>query len=694
MIHHRLNLVAVLFIASLAQAQKAPDYSEGRLLSLFPGGGQQGQTVTVEFLGTGGGLEGASQVIVDGPPGIEVRDVQNLKNGRAQATLVIAADALPGRRMLRVASRKVGLTSMGYFVVGRMPEFIEQEPNNELAKAQPIELPAVVNGRVDPELDADCFAFRLRAGEKLVVAALAHAFDYHGSGRTTRGFVDASLELLDSQGRVLQEVQDTLGFDPLLHWTAPAAGTYLVRVQLNNWQGFPEAVYRLVLGEVPFATSAFPPGGQRGTSVEVAFSGPNVAEGTKQTVAISSESPLPMTHISLDDPTAGDIDLPFVYGDYPERVEAEPNNTREQTAALQVPQTVNGRFDEAGDEDWYRLSLAAGEPVWLETTAQRWLRSPVDTRLEVFDAKGNSVAVNDDMVHQPGESPHDFEAFDSKLLYTPKQAGEYFVRISEQTGASGPRTVYRFSVYRHQPDFQLYQWPDAVPVWGPGSNASFVVKVERTPGMTEDIELSVEGLPAGWSGSTSLSLGNTSMRPVLQHGLRVFLAITAPRDAPIGALAPFRVVGRAKVGDATIQRVALPLTMYMTGDRGQYRPTPQARAAVAEWTGPWLEAEAKELTVARSGTVQLPLKVHQAGEAKSLPVVVNLTTNGVRCNLGSPQTLPINDGRINVVVRPEESFPIGTHGICVALGWGSDIRVGMPGPCTQLVKLHVVEAAK
>lgn len=359
-----------------------------------------------------------------------------------------------------------------------------------------------------------------------------------------------------------------------------------------------------------------------------------------------------------------------------------------------MPQTVNGRFDEAGDEDWHRLTLAAGQQVWLETVAQRWLRSPIDTRLEVFDGKGTSVATNDDMAHLPGESPHDFEAFDSKLLFAPKAAGEYFVRVSEQTGAGGPRAVYRLSVYPHEPGFQLYQWPDAVPIWGPGSTASFVVKVERTPGLTEDIELTVEDLPAGWTGSQTLSLGNTPQRPVLQHGLRVFLTITAPADAPIGALAPFRIVGRARVGDKTLERTAQPLTMYMTGDRGQYRPTPQARAAVAEWKGPWLEADAQELTVTRDGTVSLSIKAHQTGEAKSLPVVVNLTTNGVRCNLCAPQTLPIVDGRVDVMVKPEENFPLGTHGICVALGWGSDIRTGMPGPCTRLIKLHVVEAMK
>jgi hypothetical protein len=398
---------------------------------------------------------------------------------------------------------------------------------------------------------------------------------------------------------------------------------------------------------------------------------------------------LPSTHIGLDDLTAGDVDVPFVFGDSPERVEAEPNDQREQSLPLALPMTANGRFDKPGDEDWYSLTLTAGQQVWLDLVAQRYLRSPVDTRLEVFDAKGNAVAQNDDAAATLGASPHDFETFDSKLLLAPKQAGQYFVRVVEQTGAAGPRAIYRLTVSEHRPDFLLYQWPDAVPIWSPGTSAALLVKVERTPGMTEDIELSVEGLPPGWTGSTSLSLGNTPKRPVTSHGLHVFLTIAAPADAAIGSVAEFRVVGRAQQADRLLEHVAQPLTFYMTGDRGQFRATPVARAAIAQWSGPWLEATSTELTAPRGETARLSVRVHNVGDAKSLPVVVNLAGNGVACALGAPQTLPIENGMIQVAIKPADTLPAGTHGIVVALGWRSDIRVGLPGPSTQLIKLRV-----
>ena len=41
---------------------------------------------------------------------------------------------------------------------------------------------------------------------------------------------------------------------------------------------------------------------------------------------------------------------------------------------------------------------------------------------------------------------------------------------------------------------------------------------------------------------------------------------------------------------------------------------------------------------------------------------------------------------------PESITYPGPYGITVALRWGSDIRGGMPGPCTQLIRLNVLPA--
>ena len=142
-------------------------------------------------------------------------------------------------------------------------------------------MPVVLNGRINPAADIDLFRFSGKKGQKLVAAIAAHALDVHGQSGTY-GIADFSLDLLDANGRTLVSVEDSLGFDPLIEHTLPYDGEYFVRVQLLNYLGFYEAVYRLTLGEVPYVTGAFPPGYRRGTPTEIELFGPNVAPGTKR----------------------------------------------------------------------------------------------------------------------------------------------------------------------------------------------------------------------------------------------------------------------------------------------------------------------------------------------------------------------------------------------------------------------------
>ena len=108
--------------------------------------------------------------------------------------------------------------------------------------------------------------------------------------------------------------------------------------------------------------------------------------------------------------------------------------------------TANGRIEQLGDEDWYRLPLAAGQNVLLETTAHRMLRSPIDTLIEIYDAAGKKLAENDDGFAIDYISMYDYRSMDSRLTFAAPAAGDYFVRVTDQAGSFGPRAVYRLTV--------------------------------------------------------------------------------------------------------------------------------------------------------------------------------------------------------------------------------------------------------
>src|SRR5438132_11509571 len=166
-----LCIASALLLASPIVA-KPLRHPEGVLHFVFPAGGRQGSTVEVE-LGGLEGVNGATGVLIEGVPGVSVRDVRPVKGGKVaavRATFVIAADAPAGKRLVRVRGGASGLTNARPFFVGRLPEVMEKEANDTPETAQEITLPAVVNGRIEQTLDVDCYAFRARAGQKIVAA--------------------------------------------------------------------------------------------------------------------------------------------------------------------------------------------------------------------------------------------------------------------------------------------------------------------------------------------------------------------------------------------------------------------------------------------------------------------------------------------------------------------------------------------
>lgn len=686
----RFFALAALLLPTVAGA--APDYNQLMLDSVFPAGGQRGTTVQVELLGGQGGLRGATEVIVDGAPGITVSDVTVDDRALMKATFTIAPDAAPGRRMIRVKGGVTGLTSSRWFFVGPLPERVEGKDNNTPATAESIVLPLVMNGIIDRPLDQDCFRFTANAGDKPVVAVMSHWLDAMGQGRDNMGFADLSLEILNSEGRVVAQASDTLGYDPLIHFQVPADGDYVARVSGMGFKGFPTAVYRLTIGEVPYPVAVFPSGGQRGKAIDVEFFGPNVPPGTKQSVTVDDD-PFGVQYVSLADDMPGIHELPFIRDDRPQQSAGANAIRREDATSVSLPTTIDGRFDADGQGVWCRVDLAKDQAITPAIMAQQRLRAPVDTLIEVYDAAGERVASNDDGELFGSECSHDFVTFDSRLEFTTKSAGEYTVKVSEQTGTFGERAVFRLSMFNTEPDFRIYQWPDALPIWGAGSSSGFIVETHRLGGLKEDVELTVEGLPEGWTGSVNHSLSHEYRVPQRAFGQKTILTITAPPDAELGAMTEFRVVGRAKVGDREIVHRAEALTLHMFQEPNHFRLSPISRAVVARPHAFQIHTETTELTAKAGEKINIPIRITtpDGKMPKSLRVSVNRGISHLQCAFGPQVPLTGSGPEFLVPVTIPTSMKPGNYGLTVADAWSSETRKGIPGPCTQLVRL-IVEA--
>ncbi len=118
-------------------------------------------------------------------------------------------------------------------------EMLEVEPNNTSAQAQPVTLPALVKGQINPAGDEDRFEFTAKLGEQ---------FDFQLHSAKSGFPLDAVLRVEDKAGKQLARDDDSGGSqDPQLVWTAPAAGLYVVAVSDLTQKGGSDFVYWLEL---------------------------------------------------------------------------------------------------------------------------------------------------------------------------------------------------------------------------------------------------------------------------------------------------------------------------------------------------------------------------------------------------------------------------------------------------------------
>ncbi len=135
-----------------------------------------------------------------------------------------------------------------------LPEVLEAEPNNTAEKAQRVEVPAVLNGRIGKPGDVDCWAVALHKGEAWEFALRAAQL-----GSPLQGV----LVLNDETGKELARAEaDAATGDPLLRFTAPADGTFVIRVEERfRARGGPDFAYRLRVARPPVPDFRLHPAG-------------------------------------------------------------------------------------------------------------------------------------------------------------------------------------------------------------------------------------------------------------------------------------------------------------------------------------------------------------------------------------------------------------------------------------------------
>ncbi|MBY0527606.1 MAG: pre-peptidase C-terminal domain-containing protein [Gemmataceae bacterium] len=490
------------------------------LTYLFPAGAQRGKTVEVAAAGTF--ERWPVRVWVDGK-GVDVK----AGTDRGKLTVTVAEDAPPGTCWIRLYDEQ-GASALRPFIVGTLPEVLEQEPNDDFKKAQVISGNAVtINGKLEKAGDVDCFALKLTKGQTLVASIEAH--------RTLGSPMDGVLQVLSQDGFLLEENNDYHGLDPQVIFTVPKDGTYIVR--LFAFPAMPDAsvrlaggeqyVYRLTLTTEGFVDHAFPLAAARAEPGSVELVGWNLSDAAKKHTLARG---LADERVSFFHPQ--------VAGAAQVRLEPHPTiiwlaDPQKQPQAISLPLTISGRLERKGEVHAFAFEAKKGQKLSFLAEA-RGLGFPIEPVLRVTDASGKTLA--------QAEGP--MLGRDPELAFTVPQDGKYQIEVRDLHASGSPRHLYRLRAVPAEPDFALTLAADRFTLV-PGKPLDIPLTIERRHGFNLEIELSVEGLPKGVSAIT-VQTGPPA------NAKTVTLRLTA-EAMPAGGTV--RIIGKAK-GQPEAERTA------------------------------------------------------------------------------------------------------------------------------------------
>jgi hypothetical protein len=507
------SLLVALFwsivCATTALAQVPPTLPNPRLNWLFPAGGQIGKTVDVTV--SGDDLDQAKELVFS-HRGITAK-LRTAPSGLGQTgrqpvygsfDVSIAPQVPPGVYELRVLG-KFGLSNPRAFVVGSLPEIRETEPNNLPKQANLVKIPTTINGTCEgPGLDY--FKFSAKKGQRVIIDCWAFRIDSR---------LDATLVLYDSTGRELERNHNTNRRDPMIDFSVPADGDYLVSIHdhMYGYYALPaECYYRLTISTAPYLDFVFPPAGKPGSSQKYTLYGRNlpggkpargITFGGKHLEALTVTIPMPdessrdlvregglhvepsesfMDGFTYRLKTASGFSNPLLLTPASAPLVVE-DRTSTTIPLLKPPCEYVGQFYPRSRRPRVSFQAKKGDVWWIEVFSQR-LGLPTDPRLVIQqvkrDEKGTEKvvdlkAVDDDLANS--ERVHwsmldsvlyDMATHDPVARFVAPEDGTYRLTIQDLSrpalsvlhAAKGdPRRVYRLSIRQPIPDFRLVAVP-------------------------------------------------------------------------------------------------------------------------------------------------------------------------------------------------------------------------------------------
>ncbi len=488
--------IGILMLVGEPGQGRAQETSRPELSRLFPPGAQRGQSTPIEVKGK---FQSDSVRVWSSVPGL----TWTKADGDNQFQVAIDPDMEIGPVFVRLVDAG-GASELLPFVVGHHTELNESEPNDRSDQAQVVaQRPVVVNGVLQAGGDVDHFRFSVQAGERLVAVLDAERF--------LKSAVDATLQLVTTDGQILVQNLDYRGLDPQIVWVADQDREVVLRVF-----GFPAApdstislgggekfLYRLSVTTGAVVEAVEPMAIELGERIPYARRGWNLpTEETLEVPAGRSEETLRMFWPDA----VGYVDVPLVAhrsvlakdvrlvenrlakslsptgSDLPKGQTPLGIGTQsdEGLNAISLPLTITGNMDQARQVDHFMIQGSLGKS-WRVHLEAADLGYPWDPVLEVWSqVEGKRLHRQDD--HGSGRDPD--------WVWTPTEEMS-LLRVFDLHGHHGPHHWYRLSITEVRPEVTV----TVAETFYRGKVGEIIevpVKIERRHGYAAELEFGLQ----------------------------------------------------------------------------------------------------------------------------------------------------------------------------------------------------------
>lgn len=340
----------------------------------------------------------------------------------------------------------------------------KERSNDVLTRAFELKGATTLTGTVQAN-KSEFYRVKLAKGERITIEVLAQRL---GSN------LDPYMRVLDEQGRQLafNEDEPGLGKDCRLRFVAKAEQTVIIEVRDSVYQGSDKHVYALRVGDFPQVNSVLA-GGTNG----LAGSGPDAASKLvwgKAAPAGIAQWFAPRFAVNK---AAALVVVPNDLAEVEE--EREPNDQQTNATLATTVGTVSGRFERAGDVDWFAWEAKKGEKFSVRAQTRSWGFAS-EVLLSGHGADGKAM-VNSKVA----------ESDEGNLDLTAGADGKIFLRVSHIAGMGGPAQGYRLNIRPAKAASVAKTETDKVVVPA-GGTGELKITVERAGGYEGAIEFTLE----------------------------------------------------------------------------------------------------------------------------------------------------------------------------------------------------------